>query len=127
MYEELRDRAIANLEKRRKKKKAMQIVGVIFGSLALFLFGIRFLMHPTDRPFMFIPIGILGIIYAIIHTSVLGLPFTRIDDITEEDVEKEVIRVFRRYKTADLIDMSQEEELELRQIERVLDDDDEYV
>jgi len=49
MYEDLRDRAIANLEKRKKKVKAMQIVGVIFGSVAVFLYGITFLMHPADR------------------------------------------------------------------------------
>lgn len=123
MFEELRDRAIINLERRRKKVKAMQVVGVIFGSIILFLFGIRYLMHEMDRPYMFIPIGILCIIYAIIHTIVLGLPFSKIDDITEDDIEKEVVRVFRRYKTADLLDISKEEELELRQIERVLDED----
>ena len=38
MYEEIRDRAITNLEKKRKKVRAMQIVGVIMGSVALFLF-----------------------------------------------------------------------------------------
>ncbi len=65
--------------------------------------------------------------YSIIHTAVLGLPFTNQDSITEEDVEQEVIRVFRRYKTADLLEMSDEEELELKQIERILDDDEDYV
>ena len=106
----------------------MQIVGVVFGSIALFLFGIRYLMFEGDRPYMFIPIGILAVIYSIIHTAVLGLPFTRQDYITEEDIELEVIKIFRRYKYADLQDMSEEEELELKQIERVLDnDDDDYV
>jgi hypothetical protein len=76
---------------------------------------------------MFIPIGILCIVYTIIHTIVLGIPFSRVANITEDDVEKEVIRVFRKYKTADLLDISKEEELELRQIERVLEDEDEYV
>ncbi len=58
MYEELRDRAIENLERRRKKVRAMQVVGVVFGSVALFLFGIRYLMIEPDRPYMFIPNGI---------------------------------------------------------------------
>ena len=127
MYEELRDRAIRNLERRKKKVRAMQIVGVVFGSMILFLFGIRYLMMPSDRPFMFIPIGILAIIYSIIHTSVLGLPFVENKDITEEDIEKEVIKVFRRYKRVDLQDLTHEEELELKQLERLIEDDDEYV
>ena len=127
MYEDLRDRAIRNLERRKKKVRAMQIVGVVFGSMILFLFGIRYLMMPSDRPFMFIPIGILAIIYSIIHTSVLGLPFVENKDITEEDIEKEVIKVFRRYKRVDLQDLTHEEELELKQLERLIEDDDEYV
>ena len=127
MYEELRDRAISNLERKRKKVRAMQIVGVIFGSIALFLFCIRYLMFEGDRPYMFIPIGILAIIYSIIHTSVLGLPFGGQEDITEEDIEIEVIKVFRKYKTSDLQDLNEEEELELKQIERILDNDEDYV
>ena len=105
----------------------MQIVGVIFGSIALFLFFVRYLMFPTDRPYMFIPIGILAIIYAVIHTAVLGLPFGGSDEITEEDIEIEVVKIFRRYKSTDLQDMNAEEELELRQIEKILDNNDDYV
>ncbi len=127
MYEEIRDRAITNLDRKRKKVRAMQIVGVIFGSIAMFLFCIRYFMFEGDRPYMFIPIGILAIIYAIIHTAVLGLPFGDDDDITEEDIEIEVIKVFRKYKSADLQDMNEEEELELKQIEQILNDDEEYV
>ena len=127
MYEELRDRAIINLERRRRKVRAMQIVGVILGSIAIFLFGIRYLMFEGDRPYMFIPIGIVGLIYCIIHTAVLGLPFGNPDDISEEDIEIEVIKVFRKYKSSDLHDMNDDEELELKQIEKILDNDDEYV
>ena len=128
MYEELRDRAITNLERKRKKVRAMQIVGVIFGSMALFLFGIRYLMYEGDRPYMFIPIGILAIIYSIIHVSVLGIPFMGQGDITEEEIELEVIKVFRKYRSSDLKDMNEEEELELKQIEQILNnDDEEYV
>lgn len=128
MYEEIRDRAITNLERRRKKVRAMQIIGVIFGSMAAFLFGIRYLMWEQDRPYMFIPIGILAILYAIIHTAVLGLPFAGNDEITEDDIDREVIKVFRRYKSADLEDLTVDEELELKQLERaVVEDDEEYV
>ena len=127
MYEELRDRAITNLERKRKKVRAMQIVGVIFGSIALFLFFIRYLMYEGDRPYMFIPIGILAIVYSIIHTSVLGLPFGNSDDITEEDIEIEVIKVFRKDKSFDLQDINEEEELELKQMERILNNDEDYV
>ncbi|MDF1696305.1 MAG: hypothetical protein P1U56_10750 [Saprospiraceae bacterium] len=127
MYKEVRDRAISNLERKRKKVRAMQIVGVIFGSIAMFLFGIRYLMHPIDRPYMFIPIGIIAVIYSIIHTVVLGLPFVNNEDISEEDIEREVIKVFRRYKTSELDNLTLEEELELKQLEKVIDEDDEYV
>lgn len=127
MYEDLRDRAIANLEKRKKKVKAMQIVGVVFGSIATFLFFIRYLMFIRDRPYMFIPIGILALVYCIIHTAVLGLPFTNDRDISEEDIEQEVARVYRKYKSADLEDMNEDERLELKQIEEVLRDGEDYV
>ena len=61
MYEDLRERALNNLEKKRKKVRAMQILGAIFGSIAVLLFGIRSFMVPADRPYMFIPIGILAL------------------------------------------------------------------
>ena len=127
MYEEVRDRAIDNLKKKRKKVRAMQIVGVIFGSLALFLFCIRYLMFEGDRPYMFIPIGILVLVYCIIYTAVLGLPFAGPNYITEEDIETEVIKVFRKYKTSDLHDLNDEEELELKQMEQILNNDEDYV
>ena len=127
MYEDLRDRAIANLEKKRKKVKAMQIIGVIFGSVATFLFGIRYLMAEADRIYMFIPIGILALVFCIIYTAVMGLPFTDEDDITEEDIEYEVAKVYRKYKSADLQDMSDEEHLELKQIETMMRDGEDYV
>ena len=41
--------------------------------------------------------------------------------------EREVIKVFRRYKTSDLHDINEDEALELKQLEQILDNDDEYV
>lgn len=128
MYDKTRERAIANLEKRRKKERAMQIIGVVFGSAAVFLFSIRYLMDPSDRPYMFIPIGILFLIYCIVHTAVLGLPFGKDDSITESEIEAEVAKIYRRYKTEELSDLSHEEYLELKQMEEVLlDNDEDYV
>jgi len=127
MYEELRDRAIDNLKRRRKKVRAMQIIGAILGSVALFLFCIRYAMDASDRPYMFIPIGILALVYFIIHTAVLGLPFAGPDYITEEDIETEVVKVFRRYKSSELLDLNEEEELELKQMDRILNNNEDYV
>ena len=127
MYEDLRDRAIANLEKRKKKVKAMQIIGVVFGSVATFLFFIRFFADPSDRIYFFIPIGILALVYFIIYTAVLGLPFTEDRDISEEDIEYEVAKVYRKYKSSDLEDMNEDEHLELKQIETMMRDGEDYV
>lgn len=127
MYDEIRDRAIISLERRKKKIRAMQIVGAILGSLVLFLYCMRYLMHEGDRPYMFIPIGILVLVYFIIHTAVLGLPFGGPDYITEEDIENEVVKIYRRYKSSDLHDVNEAEELELKQMETLLNDDEEYV
>lgn len=127
MYEDLRDRAIANLERKRKKERAMQIVGVILGSVATFLFFIRYLAHPADRIYFFIPIGILALAYCIVYTIVLGVPFMQDKDIEEEDIEREVARVYRKYQSSELQDFSDEEHLELRQIEEVLREDEDYV
>lgn len=127
MYEDLRDRAIANLEKRKRAERAMQIIGVIFGSVATFLFFIRYTADVSDRPYFFIPIGILALVYLIIHTIVLGLPFAPHHEITEEDIEYEVAHIYRKYKSSDLRDVSADERLELKQIEEVLRDGEDYV
>ena len=127
MYEDLRERAIQNLEKRRKKERTMQVIGVIFGSVAVFLYGVSRFMIEGDRPYMFVPIGILGLAYLIIHTIVLGLPFTTQEDISETDIEQELVKIYRRYKHTELADLSEEEELELRQIEYLMNDREDYV
>lgn len=127
MYEDLRERAIQNLETRRKKERTMQVIGVIFGSVAAFLFGVSRFMAASDRPYMFIPIGILGLLYLIIHTAVLGLPFTTQEDISETEIEQELIKIYRRYKHTELADLSEEEALELRQIEYLMNDREDYV
>ncbi len=127
MYEDLRERALINLEKKKKKVKAMQIVGAVFGSIAVFLYGISFLMDKADRPYMLIPIGVLTLIYFIVYTAVMGLPFIDSDDITEEDIEYEIAKVYRRYKNSELTDMSDEEHLELKQIEIMMRDGEDYV
>jgi len=126
MYEELRDRAITNLERRRKKEKAVQVVGVVLGSIATLLFGIMYFMVPADRPYMLIPVGILGLLFSIIYTSILGLPFIN-NEISENDIEMEVAKIYREYKSTDLMDLTEEEQLEIRQIEILMDDKDEYV
>lgn len=127
MYEDLRERAIQNLETRRKKERTMQVIGVIFGSVAVLLFGVSRFMYEADQPYMFIPIGILGLVYLIIYTAVLGLPFTTQEDISETEIEQELIKIYRRYKHTELADLSEEEALELRQIEYLLNDREDYV
>ena len=127
MYEDLRDRAIANLEKRKKKEKIVQVIGVILGSVAALLYGITFFMEVEDRPYMFIPIGILAFVFCIIYTVMLGLPFAERNDITEDDVEEEIAKIYRRYRLSELDNVNEEEEFELRQIEKLIDDKEDYV
>ena len=127
MYDELRERAIRNLERNRRKTRAMQVIAVLFGSIAIFLFFIRYFMFEGDRVYMFIPIAALGLMYGIIHTAVLGFPFVESNDITEEDIESEVIKVFRRSKSSSMHKYNAGERLELRQIEMILEEDDEFV
>ena len=127
MYEDLRDRAIANLERRRKRERVMQVITVVMGAVATFLFFIRYLAHPMDRVYFFIPIGIIALAYCIIYTVILGIPFMQPKDIEEEDIEREVAKVYRKYKSSDLQDFSEEEHLELRQIEEVLREGEDFV
>ena len=127
MYEDLRDRAIAKLEKKKKKEKVMQVIGVILGAVATFLFFIRYTADISDRPYFFIPIGILALVYCIIHTAVLGLPFMNNHEITEDDIEQEIVKVYRKYKSSDLADMNEDEHLELIQMEEMLHEGEEYV
>jgi len=119
MYEEIRERAITNLEVRRKKVRSVQIIGVIFGSVVLFLSGITVFMNPWDRPFMLIPIGIILLTFCIIYTAILGLPFVSNDEISEEEIEREMAKIYRKYEPYDeLVDMEEDEQFELRQLEK---------
>ncbi len=126
MNEYIRDRAIVNLEKRQKKVRNLQVVAVCLGGAALVLYGISQLMPTADRPYMLIPIAIIGLVYAIIHTVMLGLPFID-NEITIEDIDREVGRLYRKYRTNDLENLSDIEILELKELQNLVDETDEYI
>lgn len=130
MYQDLQERAIEQIEKKRRKKKSLQIVGVIFGSISFFLLIVSIFMFPAERIFMLIPITALAMIYTIIHTAMVGFPFIKHDEISEGDIDLEVARIYRQSKNYQIADLSSGEILELRQLDIIreeIDDREDYV
>lgn len=108
----------------------MQIISVVFAAVTLFLFFIRYTAHPSQRVYFYIPIGILALVYCIVYTAILGWPFANSLEITENDIDQEVIKIYRKFSSSDLSNMTEDEHLELKQIEEILldqDDSEDYV
>ena len=118
MYDHLREKALINIEKKRKKKRSTQIIGVIFGSIATVLFIISLLMSPSDRLYMMIPISILGLTYLILYTILNGFPFISDEEITEEEIDMEMIKIYRKSKIAGKSSDSNEAFLKLKDLEK---------
>ena len=121
MYEDLRHRAIVNIEEKKKRKKTTQIIAVVFGSIIFFLAFISMFITDGDRVYMLIPITVLVLTYGIIHTVINGFPFLAIDDdISETDIELEIAKIYRRSRISTEEDLSDEEILELRELDEMV-------
>ena len=130
MYEELKEKAIENLKKERAKKKSVHTVGVIFAAVSIFLFVVSMNFHPWTAYWIKLPILILALIYGIIYFTNFGIPFISEDDeLTDEEIDREIVKIFKREGTDKNIQI-EDESLELKEIEALKnkwDDDEEFV
>jgi|GEM_PF-1686005 len=98
MYEDLREKAIEKIEKERKTKRAVHIVGLIFSFVAVILVVISTQVHnPAGAFWIRFPILLLALVYSLIYAANFGIPFlSSDDDLTEEEIEREIVKIYRK-------------------------------
>ena len=118
MYKELRKKA----EKKVQAKMAFYICAVVFGFVSIVLMMLSYYM-PSISFWLKLPLPIFVMVLVIIYLSAWGMPFSGAlsDDWQEEEVEREMMRLYRR-KRAQLPpaeELDESEVLELKELERL--------
>lgn len=118
MYDEIRKKA----EKKVKAKMAFYICIVVFAFTSGILMMLSFYL-PAIAIWLRLPIPVFIMVLGIMYLSIFGLPFTGTDgeDWQEEEVQKEMLKLYRQRKAQlpPLDELSDEEMLELRELEEL--------
>lgn len=119
MYKELREKA----EKKVEAKKAFYICTIVFAFVSIVLLMLAYYI-PAISFWVSLPIPIFVMILSILYLSAFGLPGKNgqfSDDWEEEEIEKEMLKLYRRRKSElpPLEDLSETEVLELKELERL--------
>ena len=129
MYDELRKKAKQKVQ----AKVAFYICAVIFTCVSFILLMLSFYI-PAVAFWLRLPIPIFIMVLGILYITAFGLPGSGMlsEDWQEEEIEKEMVRIYRNKKRAlpPLEEWTEEEKLELKELERLeekWDWDDEYV
>lgn len=129
MYKELREKA----KKKVQAKIAFYICAIVFAFTTVLLLMLSFYL-PSVAFWLRLPIPIFFMVLGILYLSIFGLPFTGLDseDWQEEEIEKEIIKLYRKKKDElpPLEELSDSEVLELRKLEHLTRKrgwDDDYV
>ena len=118
MYQELRKKA----EKKVEAKKAFFICAIVFSFVTVVLLMLAYYL-PVISFWVSLPIPIFVMVLAILYVTAFGLPnngkFS--EDWEEEEIEKEMLKMYRRKKAElpPIEDLSENEVLELKELERL--------
>lgn len=122
LYENLREKAIKRIEKEKKKRQGVYVVGWVFAVVSVILFVISTQFSGEAVFWTRFPIIILALVYSIVHVSTLGFPFLKDDELSEEEIEREMVKIYKRSnlnkiseEPIDRLELKQIEEIELRQ------------
>jgi uncharacterized membrane protein len=119
MIPDIREKAETNVAKR----KGFYIVSSIFASISIILFTISLNFYGAIEYWIRFPILILALILGIIYVSMFGFSFQNFlnDDWEEEEIEKEMARLYRKKRKAlpPPEDLTQTDRLELKEFERL--------
>lgn len=117
MYKELRKKA----KKKVEAKMAFYICAVVFAFVTMILLMLSFYL-PSIAFWLRLPIPVFLMVLSILYLVAFGLPNSRFtDDWQEEEIEKEMLRLYER-KQFDLPpdeELSEEDRLELKELERL--------
>lgn len=118
MYKELRKKA----EKKVQAKMAFYICAIVFSFVTVLLLMLSFYL-PAVGFWLRLPIPVFIMTLSILYLSAFGLPTTGAlsEDWQEEEIEKEMIKLYRQKKTQlpPLEELSETEILELKELERL--------
>ncbi len=117
-YKELRKQA----EKKVQTKIAFYTCAIVFTGVSVVLMMLSYFI-PSISQWLMLPIPIFLMILAIMYLAAFGLPWTgeHSDDWQEEEIEKEMLRLYRKKKqtTQALKGITETEVLELEELERL--------
>lgn len=129
MYKELRKKAKQKVQ----AKVAFYLCAVIFTCVTFILLMLSFYL-PSVAFWLRLPIPVFIMVLGILYITAFGLPTSGMlsEDWQEEEIEKEMVRLYRKKKQHLLSseDISEEEKLELKELERLeekWDWEDDYV
>lgn len=118
MYKELRKKA----KKKVEAKKAFYICSIVFSFTIVTLLILSFAI-PAARFWLLLPIPILIMVIGILYITAFGFPtkdgFS--DNWEEEEIEREMIKLFRKKKAqiSPQKELTETEFLELKELERL--------
>ena len=119
MNKDIRKKAKKNVQNR----QAFIIVASIFGGISIILWAISINFDPFVAYWIRFPIIIFSIITGIIYVSMFGFSLENFknDDWMEEEIEKEMLKLYYKEKKAlpPAEEMTLEEKLELKEIEKL--------
>ena len=122
MYDDLREEAVKELERKNKKWKEIQTVGVTFATVSIILFIISTRLYPAPAFWVRLPILILALVFGIVYTSEYGLPFFGSEvELTDEEIELEMVKIYRKSNLRKLSNDANEDNLELKELEELKD------
>ena len=115
LYDEIRKKA----EEKVRAKKGFYVVSMIFVAISIILYVISLNFGGWVAYWIKFPILVLGLVLAIIYVATFGLPFSQ--DWEEKEIEKEMARIYKKEPPAlpPAEDLSEEDKLELKELERL--------
>lgn len=129
MYEELRKKA----KKKVEAKMSLYICAIVFTFVSAVLLMISVYL-PSISFWLRLPIPIFVMILSILYVTIYGIPYTDThgEDWQEEEVQKEMFRLYQKRKAylKESEDLSETEMLELKELEEIeetIDRDEDYV
>jgi len=122
MYEEIREKAVKELEEKKERRKGIRMVGLVFGMVAIILLVVASQFSQPASFWIKFPILVLSLVYGVVYFSEYGLPFSNdTDELSEEEIEREMANIYRKSNLNKFSNSDIEEELELREIEELKD------
>lgn len=106
-----------------EEKKGFYFIAMIFLMTSIILFVLSLVLGPDVAFWLRFPILVMGLLAAVFYFYIFGFPFSNVlsDEWEEEELEKEMFKLYRRKKQMlpPPEELSEEDKLELKELERL--------